>query len=181
MIKHNVYMFPNTGGEVQSLGFQTALNQDATVGVIQPGEYDFGIAKRHEKITVVYGTLHINRNQIDDGQHFVILAGSPIRIRAEEVAVYLCFYDDTAIHPIFARQVGEALEISVRAENLLTNQNIHTIGTLVQKSEGQLLSPAGKLGRKSFAEVKEELERIGLRLGMTNNDMIEWSAAHATN
>lgn len=59
----------------------------------------------------------------------------------------------------------EELELSVRANNCLRNANITTIGELVQKTEAELMKTKN-FGKKSLQEIKDELARIGLSLGM---------------
>jgi DNA-directed RNA polymerase subunit alpha len=62
------------------------------------------------------------------------------------------------------RSVDE-LELSVRSANCLKNANIHLIGELVQKTEGEMLKTKN-FGRKSLNEIKEILTEMGLSLGM---------------
>ena len=57
------------------------------------------------------------------------------------------------------------LELSVRAANCLREAKIHTIGELVQKSQGELLKYRN-FGKKSLAEIEELLKGMGLGLGM---------------
>ena len=59
----------------------------------------------------------------------------------------------------------EELELSVRSANCLQNANIHLIGELVQRSEGEMLKTKN-FGRKSLKEIKEILSDMGLGLGM---------------
>ncbi len=59
----------------------------------------------------------------------------------------------------------EELELSVRSANCLQNANIHLIGELVQRSEGEMLKTKN-FGRKSLKEIKEILSEMGLSLGM---------------
>lgn len=60
----------------------------------------------------------------------------------------------------------EELELSVRANNCLKNDNISYIGELVQKTENDMLKTPN-FGRKSLNEIKMQLENMGLSLGMT--------------
>jgi DNA-directed RNA polymerase subunit alpha len=55
--------------------------------------------------------------------------------------------------------------LSVRSANCLQNANIHLIGELVQKTEGEMLKTKN-FGRKSLKEIKEILNDMGLQLGM---------------
>jgi len=59
----------------------------------------------------------------------------------------------------------EELELSVRANNCLRNAHITTIGELVQRTEAELMKTKN-FGKKSLQEIKDELARIGLSLGM---------------
>lgn len=68
------------------------------------------------------------------------------------------------LNDILWRSVDE-LELSVRSANCLQNANIHYIGDLVQRTEGEMLKTKN-FGRKSLKEIKEILEQMGLSLGM---------------
>jgi len=59
----------------------------------------------------------------------------------------------------------DELELSVRSENCLRNDGIFHIGTLVQKSEAEMLRTSN-FGAKSLTEIKESLAHLGLKLGM---------------
>jgi DNA-directed RNA polymerase subunit alpha len=59
----------------------------------------------------------------------------------------------------------DELELSVRSQNCLKNDNIVYIGDLVRKSEGEMLKTPN-FGRKSLNEIKEVLANLGLRFGM---------------
>lgn len=67
------------------------------------------------------------------------------------------------------RKVDE-LELSVRSQNCLKNDNIVYIGDLVIKTEGAMLKTPN-FGRKSLNEIKEVLASMGLRFGM---EVSEW-------
>lgn len=77
----------------------------------------------------------------------------------------------------------EELELSVRSANCLQNANIHLIGELVQKTEGEMLKTKN-FGRKSLKEIKEILSDMGLALGVKIDNwpqMVErWKQAQAT-
>jgi DNA-directed RNA polymerase subunit alpha len=62
------------------------------------------------------------------------------------------------------RKVDE-LELSVRSQNCLKNDNIVYIGDLVRKTESEMLKTPN-FGRKSLNEIKEVLASMGLRFGM---------------
>jgi len=62
------------------------------------------------------------------------------------------------------RKIDE-LEFSVRSANCLKNADIHYIGELVQKTEQEMLKTKN-FGRKSLQEIQENLDGMGLYLGM---------------
>lgn len=64
----------------------------------------------------------------------------------------------------------DELELSVRSQNCLRNDNIRYIGDLVVKSESDMLRTPN-FGRKSLNELKEVLESMSLRFGM---NVSEW-------
>lgn len=71
--------------------------------------------------------------------------------------------------PNLLRKVDE-LELSVRSQNCLKNDNIVYIGDLVVKSEIEMLRTPN-FGRKSLNEIKEILTNMRLSFGM---DVPEW-------
>ena len=91
MLKHNRYF----DDKVQSLGFSDAEG-DATVGVIEAGEYAFGTS-RPERMTVVAGVLWYRlpgRSWLSAGagEGFAVPAGVTFEVKAEGPAAYLCRY-----------------------------------------------------------------------------------------
>ncbi len=84
-IEHRTYF----EGGVQSLAFEMDNGKKATVGVVSPGTWDFGIAKAPEKITVLTGELAINGKL---GYRFEIKVGDPIIFTTMETCSYLCEY-----------------------------------------------------------------------------------------
>jgi DNA-directed RNA polymerase subunit alpha len=64
----------------------------------------------------------------------------------------------------------DELELSVRSQNCLKNDNIVYIGDLVTKSESEMLKTPN-FGRKSLFEIKDILTGYGLRFGM---EVPEW-------
>jgi DNA-directed RNA polymerase subunit alpha len=96
-------------------------------------------------------------------EHFLIFA------RQDEEAVEV---ETGGVVPLSTENVNsmlgksvEELELSVRANNCLRNANITTIGELVQRTEAELMKTKN-FGKKSLQEIKDELARIGLSLGM---------------
>ncbi|MCH7848069.1 MAG: DNA-directed RNA polymerase subunit alpha [Planctomycetes bacterium] len=57
------------------------------------------------------------------------------------------------------------LDLSVRAGNCLESAEIRTVGELVQKDEGELLT-VRSFGKTSLREVKRKLDELGLSLGI---------------
>lgn len=58
----------------------------------------------------------------------------------------------------------EGLNLSLRTSSRLKEFNIHTVGELVQKTEGELLFTKRGLGKKSLREIEEFLAEHGLYL-----------------
>lgn len=73
--------------------------------------------------------------------------------------------EELAFDPSLLRKVDE-LELSVRSQNCLKNDNIVYIGDLVIKTEGEMLKTPN-FGRKSLNEIKEVLATMNLTFGMT--------------
>ncbi len=69
---------------------------------------------------------------------------------------------------ILATPISE-FELSVRSRNCLNKMKIKTLGSLVKKSESELLSYKN-FGETSLAEIKEILGKKGLSLGMDTID-----------
>ncbi len=101
------------------------------------------------------------------------------RILTDQLNVFINFEDPTLslgngenkkvdvlpFDPKLLKHVDE-LELSVRANNCLKNDKINYLGELVQKTEADMLKTPN-FGRKSLNEIKEQLENMGLSLGMT--------------
>ncbi|WP_374351999.1 pyrimidine/purine nucleoside phosphorylase [Chitinimonas sp.] len=90
MIKVNEYF----DGKVKSLGF--AMGQGAaTVGVMAPGEYEFGTAAP-EVMTVVAGALtvklpgHEHWQTFEAGSQFNVAGNSKFQLRVAVDSAYLC-------------------------------------------------------------------------------------------
>ncbi len=67
------------------------------------------------------------------------------------------------VSPVMLTPIEE-LNLTVRSQNCLKQQNIFWIGDLVQQSEKDLMR-FPNLGRKSLVEIKTSLAQIGLQLG----------------
>ena len=90
-IVHNSYF----EGNVQSLGHVSGEGKpDLTIGAVNPGEYNFGFAARHEEIVVLTGFLVINGQEISPGRVHSIPRGTDIYISTTQESTYLCSYRD---------------------------------------------------------------------------------------
>jgi hypothetical protein len=92
MFKSNEYF----DGKVASIAFQ-AGELPATVGVMAPGEYEFGTSQ-HETMQVISGKLTVllpgqsEWQSYGPGEQFVIDAGQKFGVKVEEDTSYLCIY-----------------------------------------------------------------------------------------
>ncbi|MHC4552870.1 MAG: pyrimidine/purine nucleoside phosphorylase [Planctomycetota bacterium] len=92
MFKTNEYF----DGKVKSIAFTTA-DGPATIGVMAPGEYEFGTSTV-ELMTVISGTLTVmlpgsdNWTQYEAGQAFTVEADKRFKVKAEPETGYLCLY-----------------------------------------------------------------------------------------
>ena len=92
MFKTNEYF----GGNVKSIGFKTSQSP-ATIGVIAPGEYEFGTSTV-EIMTVITGKLaallpdSANWTDFGPGKSFTVPANKKFKVKAAEDTSYLCLY-----------------------------------------------------------------------------------------
>lgn len=83
-------------GAVKSLAYTTPQGR-STIGVIEPGEYEFGTSS-HETMTVIEGTLEAllpSQSQwqtFTNGQVFEIEANTSFKVKTEVQSSYLCTY-----------------------------------------------------------------------------------------
>lgn len=94
-------------------------------------------------------------------EHFLVFARQDEDFTADELGSVPA---SEAANAWLGKSVEE-LELSVRANNCLRNASITTIGELVQRTEAELMKTKN-FGKKSLQEIKDELGRIGLSLGM---------------
>lgn len=93
MLKVNEYF----DGKVKSIGFKTATLQ-ATVGVMAPGEYEFGTSQK-ETMTVVSGELVVKLpgetswKTFGAGKSFVVAANVKFQLEVAGDTAYLCTYE----------------------------------------------------------------------------------------
>lgn len=92
MFKTNEYF----GGKVKSIAFDAAAGP-ATVGVMAPGDYEFGTGKK-EIMTVVSGKLTVKLpgesawKDFGKGETFTVPPSSKFLLKVSEDTAYLCFY-----------------------------------------------------------------------------------------
>ena len=92
MFKVNEYF----DGRVKSIAFQ-ASDGPATVGVMAPGEYEFGTSTK-EIMTVVYGVLTVKLpgstvwKDYRAGESFVVEKDRKFQLKIAADAAYLCLY-----------------------------------------------------------------------------------------
>jgi len=72
--------------------------------------------------------------------------------------------EELPFNPVLLKKVDE-LELSVRSQNCLKNDNIVYIGDLVSKTESEMLKTPN-FGRKSLNEIKDILSSFSLKFGM---------------
>lgn len=92
MFKVNEYF----DGKVKSIAFQ-GEQLPATVGVMAPGNYEFGTSQR-EVMTVISGTLIVKLPGASDwqtfraGTHFEVAANEKFQLQVATDTAYLCTY-----------------------------------------------------------------------------------------
>ena len=92
MFKTNEYF----EGKVKSIAFDTT-DGPATLGVMAPGEYEFGTSTA-EYMTVVSGTMTVmlpgesNWKEYKPYDTFVVAKGQKFKLRIQTDAAYLCLY-----------------------------------------------------------------------------------------
>jgi len=83
-------------GAVKSLAYTTPQGR-STIGVIEPGEYEFGTSS-HETMTVIEGSLETllpaqeKWQTFTNGQTFEIEANTSFKVKTEVQSSYLCSY-----------------------------------------------------------------------------------------
>ena len=83
-------------GTVKSLGYETAAGK-STVGVMEPGEYEFGTSQL-EIMTIVEGELAVlfqgqaGWQVFGPGQAFEVAANASFRVKTQGQTSYLCQY-----------------------------------------------------------------------------------------
>lgn len=101
--------------------------------------------------------------------------GLAAKIFQDQLQLFISFNEVPEVAPEEEEQLAfdknllkkvDELELSVRSQNCLKNDNIVYIGDLVCKSENEMLKTPN-FGRKSLNEIKDVLANINLRFGMT--------------
>ena len=94
MLKANEYF----GGKVKSIAFVTG-DGPATVGVMAPGDYEFGTGKK-EIMNVVSGKFTVKLpgeatwQDFPAGTKFTVAPNSKFQLKVAEDTAYLCLYVD---------------------------------------------------------------------------------------
>ncbi len=84
-------------GKVKSIGFQTET-LPATIGVMAPGEYEFGTTQK-EVMTVVSGALIVKLpgseswETFNAGEAFTVDANQKFQLQVKVDTAYLCTYE----------------------------------------------------------------------------------------
>jgi uncharacterized protein YaiE (UPF0345 family) len=84
-------------GKVKSIAFQ-GEKLPATVGVMAPGEYEFGTSQK-EVMTVVSGALTVKLPDaaeyvtFNSGNSFTVEANQKFQLKVETDTAYLCTYE----------------------------------------------------------------------------------------
>lgn len=155
-------------------------NKDLPIGVI-PIDALFNPVKR-----VTYTVEDTRVGQVTDYDKLIMIIETDgtitpemscalaARILQDQLQVFVTFkeeeedkqdkFEELPFSPTLLRKVDE-LELSVRSQNCLKNDNIVYIGDLVIKTEAEMLRTQN-FGRKSLHEIKDILAKYGLRFGM---------------
>jgi DNA-directed RNA polymerase subunit alpha len=107
--------------------------------------------------------------------------GIAAKIMKEQMNLFINFDDNIAIteekeveethsfDPVLLKKVDE-LELSVRSQNCLKNEDIIYLGDLVRRSENDMLKTPN-FGRKSLNEIRAILQTLNLNFGL---DIQDW-------
>ena len=93
MLKVNEYF----DGNVKSISFESPT-LPASVGVMAPGEYEFGTSQK-ETMTVVSGELVVKLPGVNDfsaypaGSSFIVEANQKFQLKVARDTAYLCTYE----------------------------------------------------------------------------------------
>ena len=93
MLKVNEYF----DGNVKSISFESPT-LPASVGVMAPGEYEFGTSQK-ETMTVVSGELVVclpgesEFRAYPAGEHFIVEANQKFQLKVATDTAYLCTYE----------------------------------------------------------------------------------------
>ena len=83
-------------GNVKSLGY-TTTNGKSTLGVMNPGEYEFGTTT-HETMHIVEGSMTVKLPETSDwitftkGESYMVDANKTFLVKVSEQTSYLCQY-----------------------------------------------------------------------------------------
>lgn len=136
--------------------------------------------------TVSYKVEHTRVGQVTDYDKLIMevetngavapemAVGFAARILQDQLQLFISFeevpeekeevLEELPFNPVLLKKVDE-IELSVRSQNCLKNDNIVYIGDLVIKTEAEMLRTPN-FGRKSLNEIKEILSTFNLKFGM---------------
>ena len=86
------------GDLVQSLGFELKNGKQASVGVITPGEFEFGTINP-ETIKVSSGNISVWHEEskewiiLGEDQSYKIPQSCNYKLKTNEISSFICFYD----------------------------------------------------------------------------------------
>jgi DNA-directed RNA polymerase subunit alpha len=110
-----------------------------------------------------------------------LAVGIAAKIMKEQMNLFINFDDNIVVSeeqveedkftfdPVLLKKVDE-LELSVRSQNCLKNENVTYLGDLVKRSENDMLKTPN-FGRKSLNEIRAILQSLNLNFGM---DIVDW-------
>ena len=78
--------------------------------------------------------------------------------------------EEAKLYKLLSQDI-DVLDLSVRAMNCLNSADIRLVSELCTKTENRMLKYRN-FGKKSLDEIKEKIEKLGLKLGMTLSDRL---------
>lgn len=78
--------------------------------------------------------------------------------------------EEARLYKLLSQDI-DVLDLSVRAMNCLNSADIRLVSELCTKTENRMLKYRN-FGKKSLDEIKEKIEKLGLKLGMTLSDRL---------
>ena len=161
----------NIANDNQEIGL---INIDAVFSPISRVSFNVDSSRVGERIDYDKLILNVETNGAIDAGFAVGIAA---KIMKEQMDLFINFDENIQIagdnekeeevitcNPLLLKKVDE-LELSVRSQNCLKNEDIFYIGDLVKRSENDMLRTPN-FGRKSLNEIKSILQSMDLNFGM---------------